>query len=71
MDSQKLQRLKKLYDKFTVKDLPFDDFVKAFTKLSAPVSQQEILDLQMEKAEADSHRIYTQNKGLILPSNLN
>ena len=71
MTNEKMARLRKLYDKFAVKDMPFSDFVKAFTKLSAPVSQQEILDLQTEKAEADSHRILTRNKGLILPSDLN
>ena len=75
MDSQKLQRLKKLYDKFTVKDMPFSDFVLAFDGIMKPISQQEIMDVQkdneIEKARADSHRILTRNKGLILPSNLN
>ena len=68
MTNEKMARLRKLYDKFEVKDMPFSDFVLAFDGIMKPISQQEILDLQTEKAEADSHRIYTQNKGLILPN---
>ena len=67
MDEAKIIRIRKIYDKFEVKDLSFDDFLKEFTALTSPISQQEILDLQMEKAEADSHRILTRNRGLILP----
>ena len=75
MTNEKMARLRKRYDQFETKDMSFDDFVKAFTKLSAPVSKQEIMDVQkeneIEKARADSNRILTRNKGLILPSNLN
>ena len=71
MDEAKIARIRKIYDKFDVKDLSFDDFLKAFAALAAPVSPKEMLDIRMEvqieKARADSHRILTRNRGLILP----
>lgn len=72
MDAAKIARIRKIYDKFEVKDISFDDFLKEFTVLAKPVSQQEMLDVRMEeqlsKARLDSNRILTQNKKLILPS---
>ena len=67
MDAAKIARIRKIYDKFEVKDCSFDEFLKGFTEVLKPIGQQEILDLQMKKAEADSNRILTQNKKLILP----
>ncbi len=70
-----MARIRKIYDKFEVKDMPFDAFLKEFTALTKPASAQEMLDvrmeIQIEKARADSNNILTRNKGLILPSNLN
>ncbi len=66
MDNAKLARIRKIYDKFEVKDMPFSEFVLAFTGIMKPISQQEVLDLQMEKAREESSRIYRPKQSLFL-----
>ncbi len=66
MTNEKMARLRKLCNKFEVKDMPFSEFVLAFDGIMKPISQQEILDLQMEKAREESSRIYRPKQSLFL-----